>query len=187
MRHLYGVIGDPIAHSLSPLIHKGWMRDHNLPADYLALQVPSDEFDKALTVLSEKGFKGFNVTLPHKLNALQWAQSVTPRARKIGAVNTLWYDADGQRHGDNTDAPGFMASLSAIYNKPLEGEDVLVLGAGGAARAIIYALDEAGAKVALANRTILRPRRSFQNLIQAYIGRCLLKRGWPPQVRFALW
>ena len=154
MTHLYGVIGDPIAHSLSPLIHKGWMRDHRLPADYLGLQVPPDAFDESILTLSKKGFKGLNVTMPHKLNALKWAKIVTPQARKIGAVNTLWRDLDGDWHGDNTDAPGFMASLGEIFNQPLEGTEVLVLGAGGSARAIIYALDEAGARVRLANRTL---------------------------------
>ena len=167
MTQLYGVLGDPIAHSLSPLIHKGWMRDNHLPIDYMGLQVPADGFDEAIETLGQRGFQGLNVTLPHKLNALRCARNVTARAQTIGAVNTLWRGPDKEWCGDNTDAPGFMASLTNIYNKPLEGEGVRVLGAGGSARAIVYALDEAGARVTLANRTLSKA----EAILSLYKGR----------------
>ena len=156
MTKLFGVIGDPIAHSLSPLIHKGWMRDHHLAADYLGLEVPEGEFPDAMKTLTRKGFKGLNVTMPHKLAALEFASDVTSRAGKIGAVNTLWREGDGYWHGDNTDAPGFHAALLPLVDAPLEGQTALVFGAGGAARGILYALDGAGVRVVLANRTVSR-------------------------------
>ena len=154
MTKLYGVIGDPIAHSLSPLIHKGWMRDHGLPTDYMALQIADGELIQGLDTLARKGFKGLNVTLPHKIGALENSQQVTDRAAKIGAANTLWRAGDGVWHADNTDAPGFLASLDRFLDRPLEGQTVLVLGAGGSARGIVYALNGAGANIVLANRTV---------------------------------
>lgn len=164
MSALYGVIGDPVAHSLSPLIHKGWMREHGLDADYLALQVPEGTLAESLETLKNRGFRGLNVTLPHKEAAFGLARTVTPAGQKIGAINTLWLAGDQAWHGDNTDAPGFSRALSDLLDKPLKGQTVLVFGAGGAARGIIYALDAAGALIHLANRTLQRA----ENLLAEY-------------------
>lgn len=156
MKKLFGVIGDPIAQSLSPLIHKAWMRDYAIHADYLALKVPEGEFPDALQTLTRKGFQGLNITMPHKLTALEHTSELTERARKIGAVNTLWRGLRNEWQGDNTDAPGFLTALLGIVEAPLSGQHALVLGAGGAARAIVHALDGAGVKLDLANRTLSR-------------------------------
>ncbi len=163
MTRLYGVLGDPIAHSLSPLIHKGWMRKHNLAADYLALQVPSGEFDTSLETLDARGFTGFNVTLPHKEAALKACNLLTERARSIGAVNTMWRADETSWHGDNTDATGFHAALMELVETDLSGQTILVLGAGGAARAIVFALHKAGVQIKLANRTRARANALLQS------------------------
>ena len=156
MTKLYGVIGDPIAHSLSPLIHNGWMRDNRLDAEYFALQVPANDLTGGLETLARRGARGLNVTMPHKEAALAIAKTATPRARAIGAANTLWRPGDGHWHADNTDAPGFLAALSGLLTAPLKGQRVLVLGAGGSARAVVHALHSEGASILLANRTLAR-------------------------------
>lgn len=156
MTRLYGVTGDPIAQSLSPLIHRGWMREHKLDAEYLAMQIADGELEQGLETLVRRGIHGLNVTLPHKEKALALAASATDRAKIIGAANTLWRPRDGTWHADNTDAPGFLASLGGLIDRPLEGQRVLVFGAGGSARAIVYALHTKGASIILANRTLAR-------------------------------
>ena len=156
MTKLYGVTGDPIAQSLSPLIHRGWMREHKLDAEYLAMHILAGEFEQGLETLARRGIHGLNVTLPHKENALAAAVHATDRARTIGAANTLWRPRDGTWHADNTDAPGFLASLGGLAQRSLKGQRVLVFGAGGSARAIVYALHSEGASIILANRTLAR-------------------------------
>lgn len=158
MTTLFGVIGDPISHSLSPLIHKGWMRDHGLDTDYLAMQVAEGGLPDALATLAGRNCRGVNVTLPHKETALQLAETATERATMIGAANTLWRVGETQWRADNTDAPGFRAALTGESDKPVAGQRVLVFGAGGAARAVVYALHEDGAKICLANRTLSRAK-----------------------------
>ena len=165
MTKLYGVTGDPIAHSLSPLIHNGWMRDHKLDAEYFAFQIPANALEEGLDALARRGIRGLNVTLPHKPDALALAKTVTPRAQSIGAANTLWRPGDGHWHADNTDAPGFLAALSGLLAKPLRGQTVLVLGAGGSARAVVQALQSKGATIILANRTLARA----EALIRPYL------------------
>lgn len=156
MSGFYGVIGDPIAHSLSPLIHNGWIRDHGLETSYTAFQVPDGELKGALDTFAHRGAKGLNVTMPHKLSALALSETATPRASQIRAANTLWRAGDGNWHADNTDAPGFLVALLPHLDRPVRGQKVLIIGAGGAARAVVYALAEEGAVITLANRTLSR-------------------------------
>ena len=163
MTSLYGVIGDPIAHSLSPLIHKGWMRAHGLDADYLAMHVPEGELASALDTLARRGGKGVNITLPHKEHALALADGGTDRARAIGAANTLWRPGDGTWQADNTDAPGFQHALAhAFRSLEIERDPVdsvgpaLVLGAGGASRAVAYTLGHDQQETVFCNRTLNR-------------------------------
>ena len=157
MTQLFGVIGDPVVHSLSPVIHRGWYRDHGIDADYRALHVPGGEAQTALEALARQGFKGLNVTLPHKSDVLPDCQDVTPLAGRLGAVNTLTRTASGGWLGDNTDHGGFLDDLhEALQGEPLHGRSALVLGAGGAARAVALALWDSGAKLTVANRTIAR-------------------------------
>ena len=114
MTKLLGVLGDPIAHSLSPLIHNHWIREHGLDATYEAMQVKTGDFQNALSALSQRDAVGFNVTLPHKLSAFEACSDVSDAAKAIGAVNTLTVQPDRSWHGHNTDASGY-------YGKKYEG------------------------------------------------------------------
>lgn len=151
MTKLLGVIGDPIAHSLSPLIHNGWIRDMGYDAAYEAMHVPNGEFSSALETLSRRDILGVNVTLPHKSAAFMAATEASEAAAKIGAANTLTYLGERSWRADNTDAPGF---LSALGPKNPDIDEVVILGAGGSAGAIVYALAKSNFKVTILNRTV---------------------------------
>ena len=156
-----GVIGDPIAHSLSPLIHQGWLNDAGIQGTYEALHVPEGGFDSALKNLTKSEFVGLNVTLPHKASALAAAKTVSDAARKIGAANTLTMLDDKTWAADNTDAPGFMSVLGEVDPKL---DHVVIIGAGGSARALVYALAEKGFRVSIVNRTEARARAICEEL-----------------------
>ena len=146
----FGVLGWPVAHSLSPAIHQAayealGLDDHR----YQRLPVPPELFDETVRALPAAGFKGANVTIPHKEAALALADHATPAALEIGAANTLTFE-DGTIHADNTDAPGFLAAL------PSTPRSALVLGAGGSARAVIWALLQQGVETAVLARTPAR-------------------------------
>ena len=150
MSKLLGVIGDPIAHSLSPLIHNGWLRDLGYNGQYEAIQIPEGDLPRALNSLYKKGYSGFNVTLPHKTAALEVATEISDSARAIGAANTLSVKSDGTWRADNTDAPGFLEALGPVDS---QNDRALLLGAGGSARAIVYALSAYGINLRVLNRT----------------------------------
>ncbi len=159
MTQLYGVIGDPVSHSLSPVIHRGWYRDHGIDADYRALRVASGETASGLETLTRQGFRGLNVTLPHKSAVLDACQTVSSLAARLGAVNTLRRTSSGGWEGENTDYGGFLDDLAeGVDGTSPRGRTVLVLGAGGAARAVALALWDSGARLTLANRTLARAR-----------------------------
>ena len=149
------VIGWPVAHSRSPVIHRYWLKLYGLDGAYEMEAVRPEEIEDFLHSLGQWGYKGANVTLPHKEAALAAADRPDEAATAIGAANTLWLDAKGLLHASNTDAYGFMTHLAAEapdWNKG--SRPVMVLGAGGAARAILHGLLEAGSvKILLANRT----------------------------------
>jgi len=149
------VIGWPVEHSRSPLIHRYWLKQYGIDGAYEKEAVPPGEAETFLKSLAERGYVGANVTLPHKLAALKAAESADEAAYAIGAANTLWLDAAGRLNATNTDAHGFMTNLNEQapqWNK--ERYPVLVIGAGGATRAILYGLLKAGAaKILLTNRT----------------------------------
>jgi shikimate dehydrogenase len=149
------VIGWPVAHSRSPVIHRYWLKLHGLDGAYEMEAVRPEEIAGFLRSLSERGYAGANVTLPHKEVALDAADRPDDAATAIGAANTLWLDAKGLLHASNTDAYGFMTHLSAEAPEWNKGKrPVVVLGAGGAARAVLHGLIGAGAsKILLANRT----------------------------------
>ncbi|TNC11394.1 shikimate dehydrogenase [Methylobacterium terricola] len=157
------VVGHPIGHSRSPLIHGHWLAEHGLPGAYERVDVHPDAFPDFVRSLQAEGWVGGNVTIPHKEAAFRLAQVLTPRAGRIGAVNTLWFE-DGRLHGDNTDAPGFLAHLDASLGVgwpeatgASNGRSALVLGAGGAARAILVGLLERGLdRLVVANRSAER-------------------------------
>ncbi|MGR3435652.1 MAG: shikimate dehydrogenase [Shimia sp.] len=155
---LAGVLGDPIAHSRSPRLFATWLRRHGLPGHYVPLPVAAADLEGVLRALPRMGFVGVNVTLPHKEAALRLADTVTDRAALIGAANTLTFLADGRLHADNTDGHGFVSNLR--HGAPewrASSGPATVLGAGGAARAVVASLLEAGVpELRLANRTRAR-------------------------------
>jgi shikimate dehydrogenase len=149
------VIGWPVAHSRSPVIHNFWLKLYGLEGAYEKEAVAPEEFEDFLKELRASGYTGANVTLPHKEAALAAADDADEAALAIGAANTLWLDDAGKLHAMNTDVFGFMAHLETeAPNWNRDKRPAMVLGAGGAARAIVYGLIEAGAsKVLVANRT----------------------------------
>jgi shikimate dehydrogenase len=149
-----GVLGWPVAHSRSPAMHNAALAALGLRDwHYQLLPVPPELFEQTTRALGQSGFVGANVTIPHKHAALALADSVSDAAAQIGAANTLTFAADGAIAAENTDAPGLIAAIGA----PVRGLRALVLGAGGSARAAVWALREAGAsQVAVWNRTSAR-------------------------------
>jgi shikimate dehydrogenase len=148
-RTLLGVAGFPVAHSRSPAMHNAALRELGLDWLYVALPLPPELFAETARTLAASGYRGVNVTIPHKQAAHDLADERTPAATAIGAANTLTYEGGGIE-ADNTDAAGF---LDALGFDPA-GLRVLVLGAGGSARAVVWALREAGAgEVSVWNRT----------------------------------
>jgi shikimate dehydrogenase len=151
------LIGWPAAHSRSPLIHHYWLRTLGIEGGYSIEAVPPEGFAEFVLHLSAHGFVGANVTIPHKERALALTKP-DPRARAVGAANTLWYEA-GELRSTNTDIEGFVGNLDACAAGWDRIEDALVLGAGGSSRAVVFGLIERGVKrVHLANRTLERAR-----------------------------
>ncbi len=153
-----GVIGWPVDHSRSPLIHNHWIARYGLAGEYSAVPIAPEKLDHDLRDLLNQGFAGVNVTVPHKQAVLALADKVDESATAIGAANTLVFGGDGAIEARNTDAYGFIENLR--QNAP--GHDIaagpaIVLGAGGAARAVVYGLLAAGCpQVRLVNRTLGR-------------------------------
>jgi len=149
-----GVLGWPVAHSRSPAMHNAALAALGLDGwRYQRLPVPPALFEQTVRALQPAGFLGANVTIPHKQAALALASESTQAARQIGAANTLTFAPDGTIAAENTDAPGLIAALGQIIDSPA-GLRALVLGAGGSARAAVWALREAGAReVCIWNRT----------------------------------
>ncbi|MFM7800685.1 MAG: shikimate dehydrogenase [Limnohabitans sp.] len=152
---LAGVMGWPISHSRSPVIHGHWIHQLGLRGTYVPLAVNPVLLPQALGGLAALGFAGCNLTLPHKVDALAYVHQLDDKARQIGAVNTVMVNPDGSLRGTNTDAFGYIQSLHEAQSGWQAAQAVaVVLGAGGAARAIIWALADAGAKeIRLLNRS----------------------------------
>lgn len=155
---LAGVIGFPVAHSKSPRLHGYWLQRYGIKGHYLPMDVAPDDLETVIRALPKAGFVGCNITIPHKEAVLALADIVTDRAALIGAANTLIFRRDGRIHADNTDGYGFTANLrqNAPQWQPTAGP-AAVIGAGGAARAIIASLLEVGVpEIRLSNRTKAR-------------------------------
>ena len=151
------VCGHPIAHSRSPMIHGHWLETHGIAGSYRAIDVTPADFPSFLAGLPGSGLVGGNVTIPHKEAAFAAVARRDEAAELTGAVNTLWLE-DGVLCGGNTDVAGFAANLDQFASGWRKSERAVVLGAGGAARAVIVALSQAGiGEIAIANRT---PRRA---------------------------
>ncbi|MEL6099723.1 MAG: shikimate dehydrogenase [Pseudomonadota bacterium] len=158
---LAGVIGSPISHSKSPQIHQHWLKTLGLPGYYIPMDVVADDLRNVLRTLPAMGFVGVNITIPHKERVLDLADLVTDRATLIGAANTLIFRKDGKIHADNTDGYGFIENLrlGAQQWDPKSGP-AAVLGAGGASRAVVASLLDAGVpEVILTNRTRVRAEK----------------------------
>lgn len=149
----YCIIGHPISHSLSPIMHNFWFRNQNLNSVYLGFDVISNDLESSVKAFKTLKIQGLNVTLPHKQQVIQYVDEIDPLAKKIGAVNTLKIE-EGKLKAKNTDALGGKQALEdAAFN--LSGKNLLILGAGGASRALIFALSEELDKIIIANRTRL--------------------------------
>lgn len=155
------VLGHPVGHSRSPAMHTAALVELGLAEEwsYSAIDLAPDEFGSRVRKMTEEGFAGANVTVPHKGAALALADSLSETAREIGAANTLSFN-DGEIRADNTDAQGLLDALPGS----VEGKRALVLGAGGAARAAVWALAREGAEVAVWNRTALRAEHLCEEL-----------------------
>jgi shikimate dehydrogenase len=150
-----GVCGWPVGHSRSPAMHNAALAEVGLDWRYLLLPLPPHLFAETVRALPAAGFRGVNVTIPHKEAALALADEATETARAIGAANTLTFEG-GRILAENTDAPGLLAALAPVCDPA--GRQALVLGAGGSARAAVWALLRAGAEVSVWNRTLERSR-----------------------------
>ncbi len=148
---VYGVIGFPIRHSLSPIFQNELIKYTGLNAVYLAFEVKPEELKKAVEGFKAIGIKGINVTVPHKESIIELLDEVDPVAEEIGAVNTVKFE-EGKAKGFNTDWIGFLRAIKSLVSE-LNGKKVLILGAGGASKAVIYGLTREGSKVYLWNRT----------------------------------
>ena len=170
---LAGVIGSPVAHSRSPRLHQHWLRRYGIQGHYIPMDIASEDLEAALETLPKLGFIGVNVTIPHKEHILRLADVVSDRAALIGAANTIVFREDGKVHADNTDSYGFLENLrhGAPGWIPNAGP-AAVLGAGGAARAVIIALLDSGVEeIRLSNRTKTRAeslRQEFGTKISVY-------------------
>jgi shikimate dehydrogenase len=165
---LVGLIGWPVAHSVSPAMHNASFARLGLDWRYVPLPVEAGRVGDAVRGLRALGLRGANVTVPHKQAVIPYLDRLGPAAATIGAVNTITVEHDGALTGDNTDAHGFAADLRAHGVEPA-GRRVLVLGAGGAARAVVYGLAEAGAaQITVLNRTPERAAELVADLQPAY-------------------
>lgn len=154
-----GLIGWPVSHSRSPRVHGYWLARYGIDGAYVPMPVPPGKVEQALRALPVLGFAGVNITVPHKRSALAAVDDADPYARRIGAVNTIVVGEDGRLAGSNSDGFGFMANLEASAPAWRRERPAVVLGAGGAARAVVAALQDAGvAPIRLCNRTEARAR-----------------------------
>jgi 3-dehydroquinate dehydratase/shikimate dehydrogenase len=158
---VFGVVADPVGHSLSPQVHNAALRHAGVNAVYVPFRIPAESLDQFLSQATGWGIRGLSVTIPHKESVLRKMAKFDPAAKGIGAINTIIFD-DGQMIGYNTDYRAALDSLDRTmqppeYDRgPIDGKTVLVLGAGGAARAIVYGLKRRGATVVIASRTMNR-------------------------------
>ncbi|MBC7261319.1 MAG: shikimate dehydrogenase [Chloroflexi bacterium] len=159
---LVGLIGWPIEHSVSPAMHNAAFHALGLPWHYTLLPPPPQQIKETLTKLREEGYRGANVTVPHKQAVMPYLDKVTDTALAIGAVNTIVVQGR-QLIGDNTDGDGFLAALQEVGFVPANSR-ALILGAGGAARAVVYALAQNGCAVTVYNRTVARAAKLAQHM-----------------------
>jgi shikimate dehydrogenase len=162
------VIGWPVDHSRSPAMHNAALAAVGLDDwEFQLLPVPAEEFGACVHGMRDSDYRGASVTIPHKERAVTLVDRLSDRAQAIGAVNTLIFEPGGELVGDNTDAPGFIASLPAI---PAPGSTAIVLGAGGVAHAVVWALRDCGVEVKIWNRTASRAERLAERFGATAVG-----------------
>lgn len=156
-----GIVGWPVKHSLSPLIHNHWMKRYGIAGEYGLIETGPEDLARTVDRLMDEGYRGFNVTIPHKESIVPLCDTLDEAALRIGAVNTVAIDEDGMLRGMNTDAVGFIASVKeALPDFNFRTAPTLVLGAGGAARAVVFGLLREGVpEIRVANRTQERADR----------------------------
>ncbi|MFN2117337.1 MAG: shikimate dehydrogenase [Candidatus Promineifilaceae bacterium] len=162
---LVGLIGWPVSHSFSPAMHNAALEALGLNWAYVPLPVPPNQVAEALSGLPALGFRGVNVTIPHKQAVMPFLDEISPAATAVGAVNTILVEeGSGRLSGDNTDWRGFLEDLNAL-GLSLNGRDCLVLGAGGSARSVVYALNQVGARVVLLARRTEQAQQLAADLV----------------------
>ena len=163
----YAVVGNPVAHSLSPRIHAEFARETGQAMSYEAIEIATDGFAAGIAALQQQGYRGVNVTVPFKREAWELCDELSARARIAGAVNTLVLQADGAIHGDNTDGVGLVRDLTHNLKINIPGQNLLLLGAGGAVRGVLEPLLALSpAQLTIANRSVDKARalaRDFES------------------------
>ncbi|MGG2055747.1 shikimate dehydrogenase [Lysinibacillus pakistanensis] len=155
MKKWFAVMGDPIEHSKSPVMHNAWFREMSIDATYIPVHVSSESLESAVAGLKTLGASGWNVTIPHKTAIIPYLDELDELAEKMGAVNTVVRTKEGTLKGYNTDGVGFVRSLEEAVGKSHKDKPVLLIGAGGAARGIAFAMQQQGYKnLTIANRTV---------------------------------
>lgn len=170
MKKWYAVIGDPIEQSMSPEMQESWLQENNLDASYIPIHVRAEELEDAVASLKRLGCSGWNVTVPHKSAIIPLLDEIDATAQLMNAVNTVELLADGTLRGSNTDGTGFVRSLEEAFGTRCKKKDVLIIGAGGGARGISYALQAAGyGPIHLTNRTIEKAEQLAEGLNDASV------------------
>lgn len=151
---LFGVVGYPINHSLSPVMHNYWLKKYNIKANYVPLEVKLADFKEVFKIMPKMGIKGFNATIPHKIDLVDLVDEISPEAKIIKAVNVVKFDENGKSFGINTDYIGFVQNLLSFDKDAIKDKIAVVYGAGGASRAVCFGLIKYGIKkIYLCNRT----------------------------------
>lgn len=155
MKRWFAVIGDPIEHSKSPAMHNSWFEERSIDASYIPVHVSSENLESAVSGLKTLGASGWNITIPHKTAIIPYLDELDELAEKMGAVNTVARTKEGKLKGYNTDGVGFVRSLEEAVGKSHKDKPVLLIGAGGAARGIAFAMQQQGySNLTIANRTV---------------------------------
>ncbi|HEY4622264.1 MAG TPA: shikimate dehydrogenase [Solibacillus sp.] len=165
MKKWFAVIGDPIAQSKSPEMHNAWYEQENVDATYIPVHVKPENLQQAVASFKLLGASGWNVTIPHKQTIISYLDELDELAQKMGAVNTVVRTAEGKLKGYNTDGHGFVKSLEEAIGTAKKQQPVLLIGAGGAARGIAFALQMAGYEnITIANRTIQKAQQIIDEM-----------------------
>lgn len=170
MKQWFAVIGDPIAQSLSPHMHDEWFKENSLDASYVPVRVPRGMTQDGIAGLRLLGCSGWNVTVPHKSDVMPHLDRIEGQAAAMGAVNTVLRESDGTLTGANTDGSGFVRALEETYGADRKEAEILLIGAGGAAKGIAYALEENGyGPITITNRTAERAEALSSRLARSSV------------------